>query len=109
MARDHSFVPACDDNHREMSRPLATGMTPLVHMRRVRSTLMTTFLLDAVRNLASPVLGARRSRVALRHRDTGVLFGSDDYVAFADEHDAARFVADHACEPEAWETVPLAS
>jgi hypothetical protein len=70
---------------------------------------MTTFLLDAVRNLASPVLGARRSRVALRHRDTGVLFGSDDYVAFADEHDAARFVADYACEPEAWETVPLAS
>ena len=70
---------------------------------------MTTFLLDAVRTLASPVLGHRRARVALRHRDTGVLFGEEDYVAFADEHDAARFAADHACEPEAWETVPLAS
>jgi hypothetical protein len=70
---------------------------------------MTAFLLDAVRTLASPVLGPRANRVALRHRDTGVLFGEEDYVAFADEHDAARFVADHACEPEAWETVPLAS
>ncbi|GEM_PF-6443086 len=70
---------------------------------------MTTFLLDAVRNLASPVLGPRRTRVALRHRDTGVLFGDEEYVAFADEDDAVRFVADHACEPEAWETIPLAS
>jgi hypothetical protein len=55
------------------------------------------------------VLGPRRARVALRHRDTGVLFGEEDYVAFADEADAARFVADHACEPEAWEPIPLAS
>jgi hypothetical protein len=70
---------------------------------------MTTSLLDAVRNLASPVLGQRRPRVALRHRDTGALFGDEDYVAFADEDVATRFVADHACEPEAWETVPLAS
>jgi len=70
---------------------------------------MTTFLLDAVRTLASPVLGPRRSRVALRHRDTGVLFGDEDYVAFADEDDAVRFVANHACEPEAWEPVLLAS
>ena len=73
---------------------------------------MTTFLLDAVRTIASPVFGRRPGRVALRHRDTGLLFGhvgEQDYVAFADEHDAARFVADHACEPEAWETVPLAS
>jgi hypothetical protein len=68
-----------------------------------------TSLLDAVRNLASPVLGPRRARVALRHRDTGVLFGDEEYVAFADEADAARFVADHACEPEAWEPIPLAS
>ena len=70
---------------------------------------MPTFLLDAVRTLASPVLGPRRARVALRHRDTGVLFGDEDYMAFADEDDAARFVAGYACEPEAWETVPLAS
>jgi hypothetical protein len=70
---------------------------------------MTTFLMDAVRALASPVLGPRRARVALRHRDTGVLFGDEDYVAFVDEGDAVRFVADHACEPDAWETVPLAS
>lgn len=70
---------------------------------------MTTSLLDAVRNLASPVLGPRRTRVALRHRDTGVLFGEEDYVAFADEDDAARFIANHACEPGAWETIPLAS
>jgi hypothetical protein len=68
-----------------------------------------TSLLDAVRSLASPVLGPRRVRVALRHRDTGVLFGDEEYVAFADEADAVRFVADHACEPEAWEPVPLAS
>ncbi|MBV8234811.1 MAG: hypothetical protein JO075_03825 [Acidimicrobiia bacterium] len=62
-----------------------------------------------MRTLASPVLGPRPVRVALRHRDTGVLFGEEDYVAFADEHAAARFVADHACEPGAWETIPLAS
>ena len=68
-----------------------------------------TSLLDAVRSLASPVLGPRRARVALRHRDTGVLFGDEECVAFADEADAERFVADHACEPEAWETIPLAS
>jgi hypothetical protein len=71
--------------------------------------LMTTFLLDAVRNLASPVLGPRRPRVALRHRATGALFGHDDYVVFADDNDAVRFLSQHACEPEAWETVPLAS
>lgn len=70
---------------------------------------MTTFLMDAVRTLASPVLGSRRPRVALRHRDTGALFGDEDYVAFADEDDAVRFVANYACEPEAWETIPLAS
>ena len=68
-----------------------------------------TSLLDAVRTLASPVLGPRRARVALRHRDTGVLFGDEEYVAFADEADAAQFAAAHACEPHAWETIPLAS
>jgi hypothetical protein len=70
---------------------------------------MTTFLMDAVRTIASPVFGPRRHRVALRHRDTGALFGDEDYVAFADEDDAVHFVSNYACEPEAWETVPLAS
>ena len=69
---------------------------------------MTTFLLDAVRTLASPVLGPRRPRVALRHRDTGVLFGDEDYVVFADEDHAARFIAGYACERDAWETILLA-
>jgi hypothetical protein len=68
-----------------------------------------TFLLDAVRSLASPLVGPGPTRVALRHRDTGALFGDEDHVAFADEKDAARFVYAHACEPEAWETIPLAS
>jgi hypothetical protein len=66
---------------------------------------VTTLLLDAVRTLASPVLGPRRSRVALRHRDTGALFGGDDCVVFAHEDDAAHFIARYACEPDAWETV----
>jgi hypothetical protein len=70
---------------------------------------MTTSLLDAVRNLASPVLGQRRTRFALRHRATGALFGDDDLVVFADDNDATQFVSLHACEPDAWETVPLAS
>jgi hypothetical protein len=70
---------------------------------------MTTCLLDAVRNLASPVLGQRRTRFALRHRATGALFGHDDLVVFADDNDATQFLSLHACEPEAWETVPLAS
>jgi hypothetical protein len=68
-----------------------------------------TCLFDAVRILATPVLGPRRTPVALRHRGTGSLFGDDGCVAFADEADAARFLACHACEPDAWETVPLAS
>ena len=67
-----------------------------------------TCLLDAVRTLASPVLGPRRSSVALRHRTTGRLFGYDDLVAFANPDAARRFIQHHACEPDAWETVPLA-
>ena len=67
-----------------------------------------TCLLDAVRSLASPVLGPRRSAVGLRHRGTGHLLGHDDLVAFADEAAARRFVEHHICEPEAWETIPLA-
>jgi hypothetical protein len=43
--------------------------------------------------------------VALRHRDTGALFGGDDCVVFAHEDDAAHFIARYACEPDAWETV----
>jgi hypothetical protein len=30
-------------------------------------------------------------------------------VSFADEAAARQFIEHHACEPEAWETVPLAS
>ena len=47
--------------------------------------------------------------MALRHRSTGQLFGDRELVAFPDEADAKRFIASHACEPDAWETVPLAS
>ncbi len=65
-------------------------------------------LLDVVRTLASPVLGPRRTSVALRHRSTGQLFG-DEHVAFPNEDSAKRFIAAHACEPDAWETIPLAS
>jgi hypothetical protein len=68
-----------------------------------------TYLLDAVRTLATPVLGPRRTSVAIRHRETGNMFGHDDLVSFADQADAQRFIERHACEPEAWETVPLAS
>ena len=74
-----------------------------------------TSLLDAVRTFAEPILepifGRRRVPVMLRHRDTGVLFGPahDRAVAFDDEGDALRFLHRHACEPEAWEAVPLAS
>jgi hypothetical protein len=67
-----------------------------------------TCLLDAVRTLATPVLGPRRTSVALRHRETGNMFGDDNLVAFGDKADALRFIACHACEPEAWETIPLA-
>ena len=66
-------------------------------------------LLDVVRTLASPVLGPRRTSIVLRHRDTGQLFGDSDLVAFPGEADAKRFIASHACEPDAWETIPLAS
>jgi len=66
-------------------------------------------LLDVVRTLASPVLGPRRTSVVLRHRSTGQLFGDSDLVAFPDEAQAKRFISSHACEPDAWETVPLAS
>ena len=66
-------------------------------------------LLDVVRTLASPVLGPRDTSVALRHRTTGQLFGDDDLVAFPDEAQAKRFISSYACEPDAWEAIPLAS
>ena len=47
--------------------------------------------------------------VAVRHRETGNLFGEEDFVAFPDEAEAKRFIDHHACEPGAWETVLLAS
>jgi hypothetical protein len=69
-----------------------------------------TILLDAVRTLTEPIFGRRRVPVLLRHRATGALFGhADEAVAFDDEGDAVRFVNQHACEPDAWEPVPLAS
>jgi hypothetical protein len=73
-----------------------------------------TSLIDAVRTLAEPLLGRRRAPVLLRHKDTGALFGHDhdqeqEAVAFDDEDEARRFVIRHACEPEAWEPIPLAS
>src|SRR5436305_5480221 len=37
------------------------------------------------------------------------LFGDAELVAFPDEADAKRFIATHACEPQAWEAIPLAS
>ena len=69
-----------------------------------------TSLLDAVRTLATPVFCRRRSSVTLRHRATGVLFGGvdDDALAFTDEAEARRFLGRHACEPDAWEPVPVA-
>ena len=75
-----------------------------------------TSLLDAVRTLVDPFFepffGRRPAPVMLRHRATGVVFGPTHdsvAVAFDDEGDALRFLHRHACEPEAWEAVPLAS
>ena len=75
-----------------------------------------TSLLDAVRTFAEPILepifGRRRVPVMLRHRDTGILLGPAQdgaAVAFDDADDALHFLDRHACEPEAWEAIPLAS